>query len=171
MVLVRWIRRVVVAGLIGVGAGAAPLAAQFESGIPVGTKAPVLVINDLDGKPVDLGAYIGKKPVLIEFWATWCSSCKSLLPELAKVRKTFGDGVALIGINVTVNESRDRVRRYLKAVDPGFLVLYDESGASTRAYDVPGTSYVVVIDAGGTVRYTGTGGDQDLVAAVRKAVR
>ncbi len=166
----RWVRHVAVVGLIGAGFGVAPLAAQFDSGIPVGTKAPVLVINDLDGKPVDLGAYLGKTPVLIEFWATWCSSCKSLLPELAKVRQTFGDRVQLIGINVTVNESRERVRRYLTTVSPGFLVLYDESGESTRAYDVPGTSYVVVVDAGGTVVYTGTGGDQDLVAAVRKAV-
>ncbi len=167
----RWVRQAALAGLVGAGVGAAPLAAQFDAGIPVGSKAPVLVINDLDGKPVDLGAYLGRRPVLIEFWATWCSSCKALLPELARVRKTFGDKVTLIGINVTVNESRERVRRYLQTVDPGFLVLYDESGASTRAYDVPGTSYVVMVDASGTVVYTGTGGDQDLVAAVRKAVQ
>lgn len=167
----RWVRSAAFAVLVGAGTGISPLAAQFDSGLPVGSKAPVLVINDLDGKPVDLGAWLGKTPVLIEFWATWCSSCKALLPELARVRKTFGDKVTLIGINVTVNESRERVRRYLQAVDPGFLVLYDETGASTRAYDVPGTSHVVVVDASGTVVYTGTGGDQDLVAAVRKAVR
>jgi thiol-disulfide isomerase/thioredoxin len=148
----------------------ADAAAQFEAGIPVGSKAPVVTIGDLDGRPVDLGVYLGKKPVLIEFWATWCPICMDLLPQLEAVKRSFGDRVALIGVNITVNDSRERVRRYLERHRPPFLVLYDDKGASSRAYDVPTTSYVVVIDAAGTVVYTGSGSDQDLVAAVRKAV-
>jgi thiol-disulfide isomerase/thioredoxin len=160
---------VVVSGLLLLTA--APTAvAQLEAGIPVGTKAPVVTVGDLDGRPVDLGAYLGKKPVLLEFWATWCPICMDLLPQLEAVKKGFGDRVALIGVNITVNDSRERVRRYLERHRPPFLVLYDDKGVSSRAYDVPTTSYVVVIDAAGTVVYTGSGSDQDLVAAVRKAV-
>ncbi len=154
---------------LGVGV-AGPVAAQFDAGIPVGTKAPVVAVNGLDGKPVDLGVYIGKKPVLIEFWATWCAVCKTLLPQLERVRQEYGDKVQMIGVNITVNDSRDRVRRYLALHKPPFLALYDDTGVSSRAFDVPTTAYIVVLDAKGTVVYTGSGSDQDLVAAVAKAV-
>lgn len=145
-------------------------AAQYDAGIAIGSKAPVISINDLDGKPTDLGAFIGKKPVLLEFWATWCSVCKTLLPELERVRKTYGDQVTMIGVNITVNDSRERVRRYLAVHRPPFLALYDDQGVSSRAYEVPTTSFIVVVDRAGKVAYTGSGEDQDLVAAVAKAV-
>ena len=144
--------------------------AQFDAGIPVGSKAPAVTINDLEGKPFDLGATLGRKPVLLEFWATWCPICKSLLPELGRVRRTFGERVELIGVNVTVNDSKDRVRRYLAQHRPPFRVLFDDKGVGARAYDVPGTSFVVVVDGGGKVVYTGSGEGQDLVAAVRRAL-
>ena len=146
-----------------------PAAAQFEAGIPVGTKAPAVAINNLEGRPFDLAAVLGRKPVLIEFWATWCSLCKALLPQLETIRKTWGDRVELIGVNVTVNDSRVRVRRYLEEHRPPFRALYDEKGVGARAYDVPGTSYIVVVDRSGKVSYTGSGDKQDLVAAVAKA--
>jgi thiol-disulfide isomerase/thioredoxin len=153
---------------LGIGA-AQPASAQFEAGIPVGTKAPAVTISDLKGRPLDLGTVLGTKPVLIEFWATWCSLCKALLPQLTTIRKTWGDRVELIGVNVTVNDSRARVRRYLEEHRPPFRALYDEKGVGARAYDVPGTSYIVVVDRSGKVSYTGSGDKQDLVAAVAKA--
>lgn len=147
-----------------------PAVAQLDAGIPVGSKAPVVTINDLDGKPVDLGAFIGKKPVLLEFWATWCALCKELLPQLQAVKKAYGDRVEILGVNVTVNDSKARIRRYLEEHRPPFRVLFDEKGVGARAYDVPATSYIVVLDQSGKVVYTGSGGDQDLVRAVRKGV-
>ncbi len=48
-------------------------AAQYDAGIAIGSKAPVISINDLDGKPTDLGAFNGKKPGLLECWATRCT--------------------------------------------------------------------------------------------------
>ena len=150
--------------------GATPAQAQFDAGIPVGSKAPAIIIADLDGKPVDLGTFIGKKPVLLEFWATWCPICKALLPQLERVHLAFGDRVELFGINVTVNDSKSRIQRYLAEHHPPFRVLFDDKGVGTRAYDVPGTSFIVVVDPGGKVVYTGSGEDQDLVAAVRRAM-
>lgn len=144
--------------------------AQLDAGIAVGSKAPAVSINDLDGKSVALASLIGSKPVLLEFWATWCSICKALLPQLEAVHNTFGDRVTLVGVNVTVNDSKTRVRRYLEEHHPPFQVLYDERGAGVRAFDVPATSFIVVLDRSGTVAYTGSGESQDLVAAVRKAM-
>jgi hypothetical protein len=63
------------------------------------------------------------------------------------------------------------VRRYLERHAPPFLVLYDDKGVSSRAYDVPTTSFIVVVDRGGKVTYTGSGEEQDLVAAVAATVK
>jgi thiol-disulfide isomerase/thioredoxin len=155
--LVLW---VALAGLAG------PVAGQ-ESGIPVGSKAPSVSIHDLDGKPVDLGQYIGRKPVLLEFWATWCELCMELLPRVKAAHQEFADRVEFLGVNVTVNQTPERVRRYLETNHPPFRTLYDDQGTSIRAYQVPATSYVVVVDAGGKVVYTGTGGTQDIAAVLR----
>jgi thiol-disulfide isomerase/thioredoxin len=146
------------------------IAAAQDEGIPVGTPAPAVVISDLDGKPVDLGAYIGKKPMLLEFWATWCNVCDELLPKVRAAHAAYGDKVEFLGINVTVNQTPDRVRRWVETHKPPYRTLYDEKGASTRAYMAPVTSYIVVVDADGKVAYTGTGADQDLDAALSRVV-
>lgn len=150
---------------------AQPLRAQFDAGIAVGSKAPAIVVDDLEGVPVDLGTVIGRKPMLIEFWATWCALCKGLLPELDRVHQAFGEKVAIVGVNVTVNDSKARVRRYLDQHHPPFQALWDNKGVGARAYEVPTTSFIVVVDGGGKVVYTGSGEKQDLVGAVRKAFR
>lgn len=164
------IRAIQSAALFLTLAGASQARAQFDAGIPVGSKAPAVIINDLEGVPFDLGKVIGTKPVLLEFWATWCSICKALLPELDRVHRTYGNRVELIGVNVTVNDSKNRIRRYLENHHPPFRVLYDDKGVGVRGYDVPATSFIVVVDRSGKVVYTGSGEDQDLVAAVRRAI-
>jgi thiol-disulfide isomerase/thioredoxin len=151
-------------------AGARELASQ-ESGIAVGARAPVVRVNDMDGKSVDLGQYIGKKPVFLEFWATWCELCEELLPRVRAAQAAYGSEVEFIGVNVTVNQSRDRVRRYLETHQPPFRTLYDEAGVSTRAYEVPATSYVVIVDRSGKVAYTGTGGSQEFDGVLRQVTQ
>jgi len=141
---------------------------QGESGIAVGAAAPVVAVNDLDGKPVDLGAYIRKQPVVLEWWATWCELCAELLPRVKALHATYGDRVAFIGINVTVNQTPARVRRYLDEHKPPYRTLYDDRGVSIRAYKVPSTSFIAVVDAQGKVVYTGTGGEQDLEPVLRQ---
>jgi TATA-box binding protein (TBP) (component of TFIID and TFIIIB) len=53
-------------------------------------------------------------------------------------------------------------------VDPGFHALYDDEGTSTRAYQVPATSYVVIVDRSGKVVYTGIGGTQNFDRVLRQ---
>ena len=148
-------------------AGGRQLAAQ-ESGIAVGTPAPAVKVNDLEGKAVDLGQYIGKRPIFLEFWATWCELCEELLPRIRAAQATYGSKVEFIGVNVTVNQSPERVRKYLDTHQPGFRTLYDDQGTSIRAYQVPATSYVVIVDKVGKVAYTGTGGTQEFDGVLRR---
>lgn len=147
----------------------AGVSAQGDAGIKVGSSAPVLSVNDLDGKPVNLGQWIGKKPVVLEFWATWCENCEALLPRFQQARKLTGDKVEYIGVNVTVNQTPARVRKYMEQHDVPFRVLYDDQGASTRAYLAPATSYVVIVDGAGKVVYTGVGADQQFEPALMRA--
>lgn len=154
------------AALVAALASAAPAAAQ--EGITVGSKAPAVVIADLDGKPVDLAQYIGRRAYLLEFWATWCGVCEELLPKVKAAHAAHGPNVEFFGVNVTVNQTKERVQRYLERHDPPFRTLYDEQGVAARAYDVPITSYIVIVDAQGKVAYTGTGADQDIDAALRR---
>jgi len=148
---------------------AAGQAGAQDLGLPVGADAPRLSVNDLDGKPVDLARWIGKKPVLLEFWATWCQNCEALLPKLVEAKAEMGDQVEFIGINVTVNQTPERVRRYMGEHDLPFRVLYDTEGASVRAYAAPATSYIVIIDRGGRIVYTGVGPDQEFGASLARA--
>jgi len=155
----------IVGGALFCAAVAGPVAAQ-DLGLPVGSDAPRLTVKDLEGTPVDLGQWIGRKPVLIEFWATWCENCEALLPKLTSARSRAGDRVEFIGINVTVNQTPERVRRYMAEHQLPFRVLYDTEGASVRAFAAPATSYVVLIDRGGKIIYTGVGPDQEFEASV-----
>jgi thiol-disulfide isomerase/thioredoxin len=150
--------------------GGQTLRAQ-ESEVGVGVKAPAVVVHDLEGKAVDLGQYIGKKPVFLEFWATWCESCKELLPRVRAARDAYGSKVEFIGINVTVNQSPEIVRRYIATHKPPFRTLYDDEGTSTRAYQVPATSYVVIVDRTGKIVYTGSGGTQNFDGALHRIVQ
>ena len=169
--MTRFVRRPGVALAIALGlSGFAPRppAAQIESGIAVGARAPVVTVNDLDGKPVDLGRYVGKQPVVLEWWATWCELCEAMLPRVKAVHAAYGDRVAFLGINVTVNQTPARVRKYLETHQPPFRTLYDDRGTSIRAYQVPTTSFIAVVDRAGKVVYTGTGGEQDLEPVLRQ---
>ncbi len=147
---------------------AAPLSAQ-DLGIEVGTQAPVVSVQALDGKDVNLGNYIGKTPMLIEFWATWCPNCKELMPTLLDTEKKYGKQVKFVAIAVAINQSPERVRRWLVANPMPHDTFYDVDGKMAGAFDAPATSYVVVLDKRGRVVYTGLGGKQDLEAAIKKA--
>jgi thiol-disulfide isomerase/thioredoxin len=128
----------------------------------------VVIVNDIDGKPVNLADYIGRQPVLLEFWATWCSVCEELLPKVKAAHATYGESVAFFGVNVTVNQTPERVRRWIASHNPPYRTLYDDKGVSTRAYEAPVTSYIVIIDATGKVAYTGSGVDQDISGALAR---
>ena len=142
---------------------------QDEAGIAVGDTLSPLVIHDLDGKDVDLGSIIGQKPVLIEFWASWCTSCAAMLPRLKAVHREFGDDVAFVGINVTVGDSREKARQYVVDEAPPFMVLYDDAGTAAAAWDPPATSFIIIADRTGQVVYTGVGGTQNLTPALKAA--
>jgi thiol-disulfide isomerase/thioredoxin len=138
-------------------------------GLPLGSAAPAAAVQDLDGQAVNLAEVMGTKPVLIEFWATWCPICAALMPRIEAAHAKYGDRVTFVEVAVAVNETRASVRRHVDERHYPFRFLWDATGAAVRAYQAPTTSYVVVVNSAGQVVYTGTGSDQDIEAAIRRA--
>ena len=140
-----------------------------DSGLAIGTVAPSAMLQTLDGTTVDL-AQVAKGPAVIEFWATWCENCEHLLPAMQKAQATYGAKVTFVAVAVSVNQSVNRVKLHVAKHNVPGVQLFDTKGDATGKWDVPATSYVVVLDKKGKVVYTGVGGDQNIEAAIRKAL-
>jgi len=147
------------------------LHAQDIIGIPVGETPPAVTLENLNGDSVALSQWIGKKPVIIEFWATWCPICAALLPKMEAAQKKFGDRAEFLVVAVAVNQTKNGVRRHLEKHPMPFTFLWDGNGAAVRAFDAPSTSYIAVLDIQGKVAYTGVGADQNVEAAIEAALR
>lgn len=149
---------------------ATPLIASAQTGIAVGAQAPDAKVETVDGRAASLSQYIGKSPVLIQFWATWCGNCKALEPQMSAAAKKYKGKIALVGVAVGVNQSANLVKRYAEKHRLPLAVYYDRTGDAADRYDVPATSYIVVLDRKGKVVYTGLGAEQNIEAAIRKAL-
>ncbi|MGH7655692.1 MAG: TlpA family protein disulfide reductase [Gemmatimonadaceae bacterium] len=140
-----------------------------EAGINVGIAAPSAAVQTLDGKAADVTQYVGKGPVVLEFWATWCPLCKKLEPALAAARTKYAGRVTFVSVGVKNNQTAEKQKTYAAEKKISGEFLFDADGKAVAAYKVPDTSYLVVIDASGKVVYTGVGGGQDVDAAISKA--
>ena len=161
------LRALAVATLLA--AAGVPLAAQAK-GLRLGDTAPTAAVQTLDGKPADLAAHVGKRPALIEFWATWCPLCRELEPTLAALHAKYGDRLDLVRVVVPQNQTPQRAREYVaKHRLPGTFY-FDGDGAAYKAFAAYHTSYIVVLDGDGKVVHSEDGAAQPLEAAVRKAI-
>jgi thiol-disulfide isomerase/thioredoxin len=166
-----WLSAAIFTAALTALASPLPLHAQEQIGIAVGATPDAVEIEDLDGNPVDLGDYIGSgKPLLIEFWAAWCPLCQALEPAMLRAYSAYGEEVDFLVVAVAVNQSVRRVRRYEEGHEVPGRFLWDTEGRAVRAFMAPSTSYIVVLDAGGSVVYTGLGADQDIDEAVQEAL-
>jgi cytochrome c biogenesis protein CcmG/thiol:disulfide interchange protein DsbE len=147
----------------------APARAQHAIDLPVGATLPDLKVETLDGKPAALGQYIGKGPMLIEVWATWCENCEQLAPKILAAKKKFPQ-VRFVGLAVSFNQSPNRVKLHMQKHGFDVETFYDRKGEADAVYGVKATSTVIVVDKAGRIVYAGAGGDQDIDAAVRKAL-
>jgi thioredoxin-like negative regulator of GroEL len=155
-------RTLALIGLVANAAGA--------QGIAVGHHAPSAAVTTLDGKATDIKEFLGRTPTVIEFWARWCGNCRELAPALHAAAEKYRGRVTFVTVAVAVDETPADVATFVREHDIAGTVLFDGTGAAVDAYDVPGTSYLLVADRHGNIVYTGGGGAQDVDAAVRKAL-
>jgi len=121
----------------------------------VGDRAPDFSATTLDGRVVALDDYLGKKPVHLVFWATWCPNCLKEIPGIEALHTKFGDRLAILAINVGINDSADAAREYQKKHDMTYPVEFDDGSTISSAYGIIGTPTQILIDADGIIRYRG----------------
>lgn len=130
----------------------------------VGEAAPDFKLTTLDGKPVALADFKGKKPLMLIFWASWCPACKKEIPQVNRLAADFGPkGLAVLGVNVGVNDSAAKAMAYRDKYGLDYPVAFDEGSKVTRAFGVAGTPTVVIADKSGIVRYRGSAVPDDLM--------
>ncbi len=88
--------------------------------------SPNLKVTKLNGRTVTLSEYLKKGPVLINFWATWCSPCKKEMVYLDKFERKYKDeGLSILSISVDSQKSLSHVRSYIRANDYIYDVFLD----------------------------------------------
>lgn len=122
--------------------------------------APDFQLDDYStGQPVKLSDFKGK-PVLVNFWATWCPSCKVELPEIAQVYHQYkSQGLTVLGINM--REDSQTIKNYLAGTDYNWTMLMDSNGQLVNNYGVVGYPTTFFIDRKGFIRYIYIGGLDD----------
>lgn len=133
--------------------------------VGVGEAAPDFRLKTLDGKPVGLADFKGKKPMMLVFWATWCPACKKEIPQVNRLAADFGPkGLAVLGVNVGVNDSAAKALAYRDKYGLDYPVAFDEGSIVTHAFGVAGTPTVLIADKNGIVRYRGAEVPEDLAS-------
>ena len=115
----------------------------------VGESAPEFTATDVNDAPVSLGELRGK-PVWLVFMATWCTGCRTEIPDVQGVIASQGDAVRLVV--VYVGESRNTVNDYSKRVGNDFPEVADQDQQISAAYGIMGVPTHYFIDAEGVVR-------------------
>jgi len=125
----------------------------------VGNKAPDFTLQDADGKTVRLSDYLGKNPILIDFWATWCNPCKVELPHLEAIYKKHKDqGLVFMAISEDSPRSVSKVKPYVRSKGFEAIVPLDPDGQVLRKFFGEDTlPYTILIDREGKIVRTFTG--------------
>lgn len=121
----------------------------------VGRRAPAVSLELLDGSRVDLSTVLGKRPVYLKFWATWCVPCREQMPHLEETFKKHGDRLAVYAVDVGVDDPIDTVREFVGTQKLAVPVVYDRDGNVAHQYLLGVTPQHVLIDSAGIVRFVG----------------
>lgn len=112
-------------------------------------KAPDFKITDMNGKEVSLSEFFGK-PIVLNFWASWCPPCKAEMPHFQKAFKENTD-VQFLMVNASYNDTESSVKAFLENGGYTFPVLTDKRGLAFRAYNVSSLPTTYFIDKNGKV--------------------
>ena len=126
----------------------APVSAapQLEGKLP----APNVILKSPTGETGPLAAYLGKKPVLLVFWASWCNDCRDEIPRLKKLN---ADRFKVIAVNE--GESAWKTRRFISMNNIDYQVVLDSDGSVAKAFQVPGVPACTIMNKEGLIIYRG----------------
>jgi thiol-disulfide isomerase/thioredoxin len=118
--------------------------------------APSFTLEDRRGRRVSLRDFRGR-PVLLDFWATWCGPCRSTMPKVQRLYQQYrGQGLQVVGINI--EGKTQGVLDFLDQSGYDFLVLFDsgdwQSGVAQK-YKVSSIPRTFLVDKNGSIVYSG----------------
>lgn len=127
-------------------------------GWSVGSQAPEIKLKDLKDDTVRLSDFRGK-PVLVNFWATWCAPCRIEMPIMEEKYRAYKDTkeFVILAVDVKDDSGIDAVRSFLGELSLTFPVLMDSEGSAGTAYNVLGLPTSFFIDRRGVIRVSRVG--------------
>lgn len=144
---------------VGASGGGNTRMADVEVGNKVGMRAPDFALPEVrSGKTVRLSDLKGK-PVLINFWATWCGPCRLEMPELEAAYEAHGnEGFTVVAVDVKIDDGLPAVLAFIDELGLTFPVVRDVTGeVEIGLYNVLGYPTSVFVDRDGIIRYVHRG--------------
>lgn len=120
--------------------------------------APDFTVENVEGEKVTLSSFEGK-PVILNFWASWCSPCKTEMPDFQAAYDTYGEDIQFMMVNMTdgARETRQSGEDFIKEQGFTFPVFYDVDLEAAYAYYVTSIPTTYFIDAEGNIVAAGRG--------------
>lgn len=128
----------------------------LEAAPVAGHPAPNFELQSLEGEVISLAEFRGK-PVLLNFWATWCGPCRAEMPEFQEAATDNANDLVVIGVNNTANDTPELVGDFVDELGVTFIILLDEDGKTSETYRVLGLPTTIFIDRNGVVNEVFTG--------------
>jgi peroxiredoxin len=141
-------------GMRGAAANSSQASGSSGSAPRVGTSAPDFTLLNLDGESVSLSDFRGR-PVLINFWASWCGPCKVEMPAIQAVYEQHQEE-GFVVLAVAVDDSTENARRFIDEHGLTFQALMDD-GSVASAYRVFGLPASFFVGADGKIAAVHTG--------------
>lgn len=129
---------------------AAPLeSAEPDTGADL---APDFTVVNAEGSPVSLSDFAGK-PVVVNFWATWCPPCRAELPGFDSLYAEYGDRVEFLMVDMTdvANDTVTGVKEFVAENGFSFPVYYDTEFSAADAYAINAIPVTIFVRADGTL--------------------
>lgn len=135
----------------------------------LGQAAPAFATQDVDGHPIDLKKDLGKKVIMLDFWATWCGPCVQAMPQVDAVANQFAPK-GLVFYAVNAGEDAATIKEFLKSSKMEVPVALDEKGEIGPLYGVEGIPQTVLIGKDGKVQAVHVGYNSQLGKVLAKEV-